>query len=116
MACGQGRTSGCEEIYKIIYPTLVSEIDSSMATVNLNLNNIVSTLSGLKVPDDYLGQKVQSQINNLCNTFSEDTASVSAEKGLIDSFVSGKIELHRRHHAQYLAMLEEQKKEKEESI
>lgn len=123
MACGKNEE--CLNIANNIYPNLQSEINSSINTITSSVNEIISGLSSLTIPDDYLGTKVKSRIITICSNLSSDIGEISSINGSINSFVSEKIKEHQKHYEEWKkeqerilekkrrAKLENQKQEKD---
>ena len=118
---GCNRDSGCLKLYSVTYPNLESEINTSISSADGEINEIISELSNLYVPDDYLGNKVQNRLQEICNSFSEDSDKLKTEKNKINSFINTKIEEHRQHYnswqkAQEIAKQRRMAKLKEDDI
>ena len=96
MACGKDQ--GCLRIANSTYPGLQAEINGSINTITNNINEIMSVLNSLSIPDDYLGSKVKTRVNSICSSLSSDEGEVSSISGNINSFVSSKIKEHQEHY------------------
>ena len=96
MACG--KNAGCLRIATSVYPGLQGEINSSISKISSSINEIISGLNGLSIPDDYLGAKVKSRVSAICSSLGSDASEVSALGGKINGFVGNKIQEHNEHY------------------
>ena len=107
---GCNKDEGCLNIANNVYPGLQGEINGSISSITNNVNEIISGLSGLSIPDDYLGEKVKSQVDSICGSLTSDVGEISSLSGSINNFVGSKIEEHQEHYRNWLAQQEWQKK------
>ena len=101
MACG--KNAGCLRIATSVYPGLQGEINSSISKISSSINEIISGLNGLSIPDDYLGTKVKSRVSAICSGLGSDASEVGALGGKINGFVGNKIQEHNEHYRTWKA-------------
>lgn len=107
MACCNGEYHNeavcpCKEIVDVIYPEKRGEIMSAIGSVMTDLSDIGSELGKLTVPNDYLGQKVVERLGKISESFGQNAnSSVESLKGTIESYIEGKIEMHKGHCASW---------------
>ena len=111
MACGYN--ANCWRIANSIYPSLKDEISGSINATNKDINGIVDELSSLQIPDDYLGEKVKSKIEDICLNLNNDSKDIKAINGNIDGFIESKILEHQGHYNDW--KIEEDRKIKEKN-
>ena len=100
MSCN--RDDGCLKIAESTYPSLQSEINTSVNSINTELSDVVSSLQSLTIPDDYLGEKVKDRITSITASLGDDQSSVDAINSELDSFISEKITEHTEHYNEWL--------------
>lgn len=99
MACGKNQ--GCLNITNNVYPGLQVEINSSINNITTNINEIVSELGSLVIPEDYLGTKVTEELDEICSNLSNDVLEVNSVGRSINNFISLKKEEHQKHYRQW---------------
>ena len=88
----------CLTIYKIYYPEWQKSIGGYVASANNVLTNILDPLGGLVIPNDYLGEKVKSQIQDLCRNFKNDSINLGNEGKIISNKINDFISIHQNHY------------------
>lgn len=99
MSCN--RDSGCLNIARSIYPGLKGEINSSISSVNNQVDGIIGNLSSLAIPDDYLGNKVKSKLEEICTGFETDKSELNSAKANVNAFIDSKIKEHYGHYYEW---------------
>ena len=115
MACN--RDSNCYTIYSKEYPEAKTAIDNSLNTIDAELTSIEEKLTELEIPEDYLGEKVKREIEEILSQFADDQESLKDTKNKIDSFISTQIGVHKSHYERWKTEQEkliESRKNKEE--
>lgn len=112
MACN--RDSNCYTIYSKEYPEAKAAIDNSLNTIDAELTSIEEKLMELEIPEDYLGEKVKREIEEILSQFTEDQESLKDTKTKIDSFISTQIGVHKSHYEHWKKRMDELAKNKDE--
>ena len=94
MSCN--KDSGCKELYSVTYPNLRSNINNGFNEVSKDASEVEKEIKKLYIPDDYLGNKLQTKIDELLST----------EQSNVNTHIDEKIEEHQNHYNDYLASLE----------
>ena len=113
MSCNQDE--GCKNIYSVIYPSYKSSIDSSIDELSNSVLEVSNVLKELYIPDDYLGNKIQTKIDELYKKFNSSIEELSTEKANIDTFIDDKVIVHKYHYNTWKANLESQSDTNNES-
>jgi hypothetical protein len=98
---GCSRDNKCFSLYTKVYPSAKESIDGSINTIKGELSDITTALEELYIPDDYLGSKVESQLQKICLNLKNDEALLAVLGGGINSFVNSKIQEHKQHYTNW---------------
>lgn len=99
MSCNRDR--GCLNIAKSIYPGLREEINSSISNVYNQVDDIIGELSSLVIPEDYLGSKVQTKLDEIYSEFESDKTELDSAKADVNEFIDNKIQEHYSHYYEW---------------
>lgn len=98
---GCNRDNKCFNLYTRVYPSAKESIDGSINTIKGELSDITTALEELYIPDDYLGSKVEAQLEKICLNLKNDEALLTVLGGGINSFVNSKIQEHKQHYTNW---------------
>jgi len=109
---GCNRDSNCYTIARKVYPELKTDISDSIDKTSVELNEIVDELNTLKIPEDYLGEKVKEKIDEMKDYFTSDISDLKLFDNAIERFINEKINEHEEHYQNW-KITQEKKKEEE---
>ena len=104
MSCN--KDSGCKELYSVTYPNLRSNINNGFNEVSKDASEVEKEINKLYIPDDYLGNKLQTKIDELLLNLNTNLELLSTEQSNVNTHIDEKIEEHQNHYNDYLASLE----------
>lgn len=110
---GCKRNDACLNIANKKYPSYRNEINNDIKEINNNLLEIESSLKGINIPDDYIGEKTYESINHILSYFEKDKEESLSIKTDINSFINEKIKEHKRHYDDWQREQEKKDEEKE---
>ena len=112
MSCS--RDSGCKIIAERTYPSLKDEINSEFETISSDVMDVLNELSGLVIPDDYLGSRVKDRLNKIGANLSNDAMKVKSAKSDVNTFIDARINEHTIHYQEWEAEQERLRLERAE--
>ena len=114
MSCN--KDDGCLEIVKQ-YKQASSDIGSISGKISSSIGEISNTLSSFDIPNDYIGQYVNSWRDKINNSLQEDVGNVTSIISGINGFISKKASEHKIHYNEWLynQKKDNQKKDNQEN-
>lgn len=110
MSCN--KDEDCYRIYIKEYPSYLGTIDPAIRSIKTQIEEVETSLTGLSLPDDYLGNKIKDKLDILISDIDSDKSSISAETTAIRSHIITKRAEHKEHYEEWKikkARLDEQK-------
>jgi hypothetical protein len=111
---GCNKDYDCLKLANETYPSLQSEIFSSLSTVSSQINGIGSKLMGLSIPNDSLGERIKSRIGDICSYLNNDNEIIDNLINSVNKFVDEKEIEHKDHYDKWKA--QQQRTDKPEPV
>ena len=80
------------------YNSRKNSIDSNCSNMKNNVSMISRSLNFFDIPDDYIGNKVKSKIEEITKNLKSSSDGIDAFKQNIDSFIDEKESEHNNHY------------------
>ena len=103
---GCNRNYGCQKLANTVYPNLKTEVGKDITKAKSEIEEIVNTLKGLSIPEDYLGEKISTRLNEICSDFNSDAGELDSTKASINSFIDTKIVEHNIHYQKWQSAMQ----------
>ena len=113
---GCNKNEDCLRLANSVYPGYQGEINNEVSKITSELDNVISELNSLSVPDDYLGVKVKNSLTSIITDFNSDKQNVIGVSGNINTFIGRKKEEHQKHYNDWKRVQEELAKRKKKEL